>query len=189
MIGDQQRAAFPENIASSGAPRLHRNERSARRHEASSASAAAKRALREHDSILRAYGRDTLNAQARLVVLSLLADGRMDSCEVELLGRQEVLSRLRLSRIDLSQALNDFCVDVSHIPSSGGNYTIPRPQLDQLFDEIGDPSLRRKTLNLMFDVIRSDGKLDPSEAALLWNALDSWGLRVDHLGKASVNLA
>lgn len=142
----------------------------------------------EHDSTMRADGRDTLNAQARLVALSLLADGRMDSCEIELLSGHQGLGRLHLSKTEFFEVLNDICADVIHMPVVGGSYNISPEYVEELLGKVTDPSLRRQTLNLMFDVIRCDGNLDPSEAALLWNALDSWGLRVSHLGKAGANL-
>lgn len=141
----------------------------------------------QQDRTLQASTQETVNAQARLLALSLLADGQMDSCEVELLGGHQGLGRLQISRAQFSQVLNDLCADVSRMPVTGESYSISPAYVEALLGKVTDSQLRRTTLNLMFDVIRSDGKLDRSEAALLWNALDSWGLRVSHLGKAGVN--
>lgn len=187
MLSNQRRAIPSEKKQSPVAARYHLVKRGACQSEAAS-KVDTKGYFPEHDSALPAYARDTLSAQARLVALSLLADGRIDSSEVELLGGQQGLGRLPLSKAEFFQVLNDFCADVSRMPATGGSYNVSPTYVEELLGKVTDPSLRRKTLNLMFDLIRSDGKLDPSEDTLLWNALDSWGLRVSHLGKAGAHL-
>ncbi len=187
MLSYQHHPAFSGNMASSIVAGSLLAAKTARKPEFA-VDSATRGNYPEHDSFLRVYGRDTVNAQARLIALSLLADGHLDTCEVELLGRREGLGRLHLSRNEFLKVLNDFCADVSHMPAMGGNFTISREQIEKLLSEVSDPSLRRKTLNLMFDLIRSDGKLDQGEAALIWNTLDSWRLRVRHLGKAGTSL-
>ena len=140
---------------------------------------------REQGGVRHAGDRNALRAQRRLVTLSLLADGRMHPSEVDLLCGPKLAGRLFASDTKFLAALVDFCADMRRMPSSGGHYAVSHEYVERLLAEVNEPSQRRATLNLMFDVIRSDGRLDRHEAALLWNALDAWGLRVSHLGRSA----
>ncbi len=137
-------------------------------------------------SVRRACARNTMRAQQRLVALSLLADGHMHPSEVDLLCGPQAAARLFASETKFLAALAEFCADIRRMPVSGGHYAVSHEYVERLLAEVSEPSQRRATLNLMFDVIRSDGRLDRHEAALLWNALDAWGLRVSHLGRCAV---
>ena len=130
---------------------------------------------------LRSYQANTTQAQARLLALTLLADGQMDPREVAVLCSDEGLGRLGLTNKQFFQVLYDFCADVSRMPAAGGSYKISRDGLTTLLDEVNDPALRKQTLNLMLDVVSADGKFDHGEATLLWNVLEAW----DPSGKES----
>lgn len=69
--------------------------------------------------------------------------------------------------------LSEFCSDIGQLPVSDGHYAVLPAYVERLLDEVREPAQRRATLNAMFDVIRSDGRLD-REAALLWDAR-AWG--------------
>ena len=128
---------------------------------------------------LRAYPTDSPRAKARLVVLALLADGRIDAAELESLNRRDAFATLGLSREVFFQVLYDFCADLVELPSGSGSYLVSPAVLESLFAEICDPAERRELLRLIFDVIRSDGHLAEGEARLFWNALDAWKLRLN----------
>jgi hypothetical protein len=151
----------------------------------SAARSAMRVETREHSGVRRAGDRNALRAQRRLVALCLLADGRMHPSEVDLLCGPKVPGRLFASETQFLATLTEFCADVRRMPVSGDHYAISPEYVERLLAEVSDPAQRRATLNLMFDVIRSDGRLDRHEAALLWNALDAWGLRVTHLGRSA----
>ena len=124
-------------------------------------------------------------APQRLVALSLLADGDMHPREIDLLCRPGVPGKLFASEAQFFAALTELCADLGRMPVAGGHYAVSREYVEQLLSQVTESEQRRVTLNLMFDVIRSDGRLAAGEAALLWSALDSWGLRVSHLGRAA----
>jgi hypothetical protein len=125
-------------------------------------------------------------APQRLVALSLIADGCMHPSEVDLLCRPSIPGKLFASDAQFFAALAELCADLRRMPVAGGCYAVSRQYVERLLAEVSEPEQRRATLNLMFDVIRSDGRLAAGEAALLWNALDAWGLRLGHLGRAAV---
>lgn len=132
----------------------------------------------------RTFERNALRAQRRLVALCMLADGRMHPSEVDLLCGPTVPKRLFASETQFIEALTEFCADVGRMPVRGDHYALSYDYVERLLIEVNDPAQRRATLNLMFDVIRCDGRLDRHEAALMWRALDAWGLRVTQLGRS-----
>jgi hypothetical protein len=128
---------------------------------------------------LRTYPVDSPRAKARLIVLALLADGRVDAAELDGLAKYRTFEELGISRDDFFQVLYDFCADAAGLPEGSGNYLMSPALLETLFDEVSDAGERQKLIRLIFDVIRSDGHLAESEARLFWRALDTWRLRLD----------
>jgi len=127
--------------------------------------------------MLRAYVPDSPQAKARLVVLAMLADGRLDDVELDSLDRNGTLSSIGMSREDFFAVLYDFCADVEAFPRGRGDYVLAPAVLQQMLSEVSDGEERQKLLRLIFDVIRSDGRLAKGEAALFWQAVDTWNLR------------
>lgn len=113
-------------------------------------------------------------ALARLLALSLLANGQMKPCEIEVLCDEGGLARLGLTEGEFFEALYAFCADVERMPALGGGYAISRDQVNTLLEEITDPALRERTLDIMYQVMRSDGRLDGGELALLMATLHTW---------------
>jgi hypothetical protein len=128
---------------------------------------------------LRTYPVDSPRAEARLIVLALLADGRVDAAELDGLAKYQTFEELGISRDDFFQVLYDFCADAAGLPEGSGNSLMSPALLDNLFAEVGNAGERQKLIRLIFDVIRSDGHLAESEAWLIWSAIDTWRLRLD----------
>ena len=117
---------------------------------------------------LRAYPTDSPRAKARLVVLALLADGRMDAAELDGLAKNRAFAELGVTREDFFEVLYDFCADATGLPDGRGNYLLSPALLEALFAEVGSVAERQKLVRLIFDVIRSDGHLADGEARLFW---------------------
>lgn len=130
-------------------------------------------------TVLRSYPVDSPRAKARLIVLALLADGRLDAEELEGLRRRGAFRELGIAQEDFYQVLFDFCSDVTRVPAGSGNYLLAPELLENLFGEVLDPAQRQILLHLIFDVIRSDGRLAFGESRLFWNAIDAWNLRLE----------
>lgn len=124
----------------------------------------------------RKYQANSPEAKARLIALALLADGRLDDQELIELARRNAFARLGLSRDDFFQVLYDFCADVSTTPNRGDSYLLAPGTLENMFAEVTEAAERKALLNVIFDVIRSDGRLALGEARLFWNAVDAWQL-------------
>ena len=132
-----------------------------------------------HGSLLREYPPDSSRAKARLIVLALLADGKLDNEELEALARRGTFNDLGISPGDFVQVLYDFCSDMARAPSDTGNYVVSPDTIESLLDDVRSSDGRKTLLRLIFDVIRSDGRLSAGEARLFWNAIDAWNLRLD----------
>jgi uncharacterized tellurite resistance protein B-like protein len=128
---------------------------------------------------LRAYPIDSPRAKARLIVLALFADGRVDAAELETLTRRGVFADLGITREDFFEVLYEFCADAIGLPEGRGNYLMSPALLETLLAEVRNAGERQKLVRLIFDVIRSDGHLADGEARLFWKALDTWRLRLD----------
>lgn len=126
---------------------------------------------------LRSYAMNSPRAKARLVVLAMLADGRLDDAELESLTRRGTFDDLGIAREDFFEVLYDFCADVENLPNGSGDYLLSPVVLEQLFGEIGNATERQTLLRQIFDMIRSDGHLAESEADLFWHAVDTWKFR------------
>ena len=134
---------------------------------------------KQPDLPLRTYPVNSPRAKARLVVLAMLADGRVDTAELDSLAKNQAFDELGISRDDFFQVLYDFCADAAKLPEGSDNYLISPSLLDKLFAEVCNAGERQKLVRLIFDMIRSDGHLTESEARLFWRALDTWVLRLD----------
>jgi hypothetical protein len=85
---------------------------------------------------LRAYPVDSPRAKARLIVLAMLADGRVDAAELDSLGKYRAFAELGISRDDFFQVLYDFCADAAGLPEGRGNYLMSPALLETLFAEV-----------------------------------------------------
>ncbi|MBL8492158.1 MAG: hypothetical protein JNM82_15365 [Rhodocyclaceae bacterium] len=137
---------------------------------------ARERFAAERPAALRTYPTDSPRAKARLVVLALLADGRLDTGELEGLDRRGVFAALGIARNDFYEVLYDFCSDLARLSGSRGDYLLTPAALAPLFAEVQGPATRQAMMRQIFDAIRSDGRLHAGEARLFWNAVDAWGM-------------
>lgn len=124
---------------------------------------------------LRVYATNSPRAKARLLVIALLADGRLDEREIAALDRRGVFADLDIAREDFVQVLYDFCGDVAgHLSVGPGGYTLTAQALVGLFDEVDDHAARGLLLKHMAAVISSDGHLSDAEKSLFQSAIDYW---------------
>ena len=128
-----------------------------------------------HRHPLRAYAPNSPRAQARLVVLALLADGRIDEREVDALHHRNIFADLGVSRSVFIEVLSEFCSDVAgQLPVNGGGYQLTHKALLGMLDEISDRTVRDKLLRHMQTVINCDGHLSEVERSLIRNTVEHW---------------
>ena len=137
---------------------------------------------------LRPYPVDSARAKARLLVLAMIADGKIAAEELDGLMKRGAFAELGITRNDVLEVLFEFGADLAGLPVSGFEVVITPRAVESLLAEISDESEKLAMLRLIFDVIRSDGELAPAESRLFWKALDAWSLRLEdgrrHAGHA-----
>ena len=136
---------------------------------------------------MRHYPSDSPQAMARLVVLALLADGIIDTRELDLLDDKRTIASLGLDSASFDDVFYGFCADMLR---TGQRMTSERLDLDEdtidrMLDEVRNPLLRKKTLRAMMDIVHADRQLAGSEAALIARALKRWAIDLDQIAAMS----
>lgn len=118
-------------------------------------------------------------AAARILALALLADGHLGKSEIDVLDRLNAHGQLGLSRSDLHAVIHGFCEDL--LASGGLSWAdacrVDPGTLASLLDEITDPALRLRVLQLCVQVVEADRHVSEDEAWLLVTAVEQWNLQ------------
>ncbi len=128
---------------------------------------------------MRSYPTDSPRAAARIVALTLLADGHLAKAELDLLERVAAHAQLGLTRDELHGVLHEFCEDLlasAHL-SWGDACRVDARTLAQLMAEVADPALRLRVLQLCVRIVQADGAIDDGESIVLNAAVEHWGLQ------------
>ena len=136
---------------------------------------------------MRHYPSDSPQAMARLVVLALLADGIIDTSELDLLDDNRTIASLGLDSGSFDNVFYGFCADMLR---TGQRMTSDRLDLDEdtidrMLDEVRNPLLRKKTLRAMMDIAHADRQRAGGEAALIGGALKRWSIDPDRISAAA----
>ena len=128
---------------------------------------------------MRSYPANSPQAAARIVALTLVADGDIGDAEIEWLDRLIVHEQLGLARHELHAVLDTFCEDLL---SSGqlkwaDACPVDERTLADLMGEIQDPALRLKLLRLCVELAEVDAHVDDGESIVLVAAVEHWGLQ------------
>lgn len=126
---------------------------------------------------MRSYPRNSPEAAARIVALTLLADGHLSRSELDLLERRQAAQTLGLAPDGLHQVLHTLCEDLL----AGAQHDwaeackIDPATLERLLGEVDHPALRLKVMRLCLDVANADHHLADGESVVLSAVLDHWG--------------
>ena len=127
---------------------------------------------------MRSYPRNSPRAAARIVALTLVADGRLCPAELAVLDELRAHQQLGLPRSGLHEVVHGFCEDLQAAVDRGRGdmCRIDAATLDRLFAEVDDPLLRERVLRLCVAVADADAHLADGEALVLGAAAVHWGL-------------
>lgn len=146
-----------------------------------------------HDHALQGSGpkalhlvADSPEAAARVLVLAIVADGRLGACEVQALDEANAYARLGLDRDAFYRVMREVCADLldRQVRTGDSMFKLDGSEAQAWLDAVQRADLRHTVLALAFEVIRSDGVLHPGESRLFWQALDRWGIRLDQIRPA-----
>lgn len=132
---------------------------------------------------MRSYPTNSPQAAARILALTVVADGDIGDAELQWLDRLAVHERLGLARHDLHALMDTFCEDLL---SSGqlkwaDACPVDERTLADLMGEIQDPALRLTLMRLCVELAEVDARVDDGESFVLVAAVEHWGLHHEML--------
>lgn len=125
---------------------------------------------------MRQYATNSAEAAARILALTILADGGLDRTEVEVLSRSEAAERISMDERAFEGVLQAYCQDLQQ----GAEYLdgialrLAPDILRLLLEEIQDPAFQALILKTMHDIVHADGVRTEEEATLLSHAAAVW---------------
>ena len=127
---------------------------------------------------MRSYPTDSPQAAARILALALIADGHLSREELDAIDCCDAREQLGIAPEALHDVVRTLCEDL--LASSCGDWaaacTLGPQALESLLDEIRDPLLRLKVLQLCLAAVSADGHVAPGESAVVRAALLRWDL-------------
>jgi uncharacterized tellurite resistance protein B-like protein len=127
---------------------------------------------------MRSYPVNSPQAAARIVALTVVADGDIGDAEIECLDRLAVHEQLGLARQELHALMDTFCEDLLSSGQLKWADTCPVDErtLADLMGEVQDAALRLKVLRLCVELAEVDAHVDDGESSVLVAAVEHWGL-------------
>lgn len=124
---------------------------------------------------MRPYPTDSPQAVARLLVMTVIADGESTPLEVAEAYRFAMLEHAAIQETVFDRVLDELRDDLPTTPD--GLMKVEKDMLDQMLAEISLPDLRLKVWNAMWKLSYADEKLADGELALLLLATSTWGIK------------
>jgi uncharacterized tellurite resistance protein B-like protein len=136
---------------------------------------------------MRIYPVNSPQAAARIVALTVVADGDVGEAEIEWLDRLAMHEQLGLARHELHALLDTFCEDLlsSDQLKWGDACPVDARTLADLMGEIQDPAMRLKLLRMCLELAESDAHVAAGESIVLSAAVEHWGLHREMLRSSS----
>jgi uncharacterized tellurite resistance protein B-like protein len=139
--------------------------------------------------MMRSYPVNSPQAAARIVALTVVADGDIGDAEIAWLDRLLVHEQLGLARHELHALLDTFCEDLLSSDQLKWADACPVDErtLADLMGESQDPALRLKLLRLCVELAEVDAHVDDGESSVLVAAVEHWGLHHEMFRPSSRN--
>lgn len=125
---------------------------------------------------MRNYAPNSPQALARIIGLTMLADGYLSQVENALLDQLKAHEQLGLSREAMGHVLQELCLDLLSTSHHNWNDALrmDRRTLYALLSEVTQPDLQAKVLSLCKSVAHADAQISDGEALILQAARDTW---------------
>ncbi len=130
---------------------------------------------------MRPYPSNSPEAAARIVALTMLADGHVCRSEMQALQALHAGAQLQLTPEQLHAVLRGLAEDLltSAYPQWGNACQMEEPALQSLLAEVSDPALRATTLALCLQLAQADAHLSGAEERLVARLEQHWQLPGD----------
>lgn len=124
---------------------------------------------------MRTYPKNSPRAAARIVALTMLADGHLCKSEMDVLDRMHAHALLGISSGELQVVVQDLCEDLfSTSQQSWGAAWLDPTTLTALLEEIDDRELRFHVMGLCVAVVEADAHAAEGEATVLTAMHEHW---------------
>lgn len=126
---------------------------------------------------MRSYPRNSPQAAARILAVTMMADGHVSKVELETLDKLKAHETLGLSLNELRVVLHHFCDDLQATSANswGDACKVDQRTLLSMLDEIDEPVLRQHLLKLCVSLVEADHHVAEGESQVLVAAIDRWG--------------
>lgn len=131
---------------------------------------------------MKRYARNSPEALARILVMTMITDARLDDRELEIMDRLQLYAVLDLDPAAFHQVVKDYCDDLVRGGAPDGRIDLmDRTRIDEVIDLVDDPDRRRVVAQMVLQIIRADGTLHVAELALFRHLLARWGMDLNAL--------
>jgi len=126
--------------------------------------------------MMRHYPRNSPQAAARILAVTLLADGHVSQMEMDALDQFDAHSQLGISRQTLHTVIRGVCEDMLSMSELrwGDTCKVDQRTLGMLLNDIDDVALRQKVLMLCLSVIEADTHVTEAESHMFEFVLSNW---------------
>lgn len=127
---------------------------------------------------MRRYRLNSPHAAARVVALTLLADGLVSRGELAALFRLSVFERLGIDCVDMEVLLEDLARDLRSLDTSAWDHTgdLHALAVRCVLDDVTDPELRQEVAEICREIALCESHLSDGEEAVLDLATSRWQL-------------
>ena len=128
---------------------------------------------------MQTFDNNSPHAAARIVALTLVADGHIGEAELQRLDDLRVHEQLNLSLDEMHAVMKDFCQDMLGSPQLNWSDVCPldEREIASLMGQITQPPLRQRVLHVCVQVAEADGHVAEGESIVLNAAVEHWGLQ------------
>ena len=128
---------------------------------------------------MQTFDNNSPHAAARIVALTLVADGHIGEAELQRLDDLRVHEQLNLSLDEMHAVMKDFCQDMLGSPQLNWSDVCPldEREIASLMGQITQPPLHQRVLHVCVQVAEADGHVAEGESIVLNAAVEHWGLQ------------
>ena len=127
---------------------------------------------------MRSYPNNSPLAAARIVALTLIADGHLKAAEMHALQEANAYASLHLNPAMLRQVMHDLCADLlqDRLDQGRADIRISPDQIKAVLNEVDEPALRHRLFGICLEAAYADDVIHDGEVTLLAEALQRWSI-------------
>ncbi len=135
---------------------------------------------------MRTYPNNSPLAAARIVALTLIADGHLKAVEMQALQEANAYANLHLNPAMLRQVMHDLCADLlqDRLDQGRADIRISPDQIKAVLNEVDEPGLRHQLFGICLEAAYADDVIHDGEVTLLAEALQRWSIDDENIETA-----